>query len=114
MVISQIKLLLLTALAACLYLFITDIKRGRRTERLIEWVKTNYPAHWDALQWTTRKINRLGGMTYLQKKQIIADPHFVTEFQAIKLFRRDQIIAFGLAISAIGLVFLGVTFWGWQ
>jgi hypothetical protein len=34
----EIKILLLIALGACIYLFIAEIRRGRRISRLIAWV----------------------------------------------------------------------------
>ena len=39
-----IKILILTALAACIYLFITEIMRGQRLARLIKGVRESHPA----------------------------------------------------------------------
>ena len=109
-----IKVLTLTALAASVYLFIDEIKRGRRAENLMNWVKTNHPAHWGALPWAARNISPLGGLTLLHKKRIIGDPYFVAEFKTVRQFRKNQIIAFVVGVSAIALIPMGVTYWGWQ
>lgn len=109
-----IKILILTALAACIYLFITEIMRGQRLARLIQWVRESHPAEWNALPWAARKVNRLGGIIHLYKNKLITDPHFIAGFQAVRPFRRDQVIAFGIAAAAIAFVFVGVTYWGWR
>jgi hypothetical protein len=76
-----IKILILTALAACIYLFITEIMRGQRLARLIKWVRESHPAEWNALPWAARKVNRLGGIIHLYKNKVITDPHFIAGFR---------------------------------
>ena len=73
MVSAIIRSLILVETAACLYLFITEIRRGRRSTRLIAWVQANHPAAWNSLPWAARKINRLGGLVLLCKGKAIAD-----------------------------------------
>jgi len=111
----EIKVLLLIAFAACIYLFIIEFRRSRRISRLIAWVEANYPVEWNALPWATRKINRLGGLVYLSKQHIISDEHFTAEYNATKPFRKNQSIAFTIAVGALALVFLGVKigYWHW-
>jgi hypothetical protein len=76
----EIKVLLLIAFAACIYLFITEIRRGRRISRLIAWVEASYPEVWNALPWVTRKINRLCGLALLSKRRMISDQYFTAEY----------------------------------
>jgi hypothetical protein len=109
-----IKVLTLTALAASVYFFIDEIKRGRRAEKLVQWVKTNHPAHWGALPWAARNISSFGGLTLLHKQRVISDPHFVAEFKNVRQFRKNQIIAFIVGVGAIALIPIGVTYWGWE
>lgn len=111
----EIKVLLLIAFAACIYLFITEIRRSRRISRLIAWVKANYPVEWNALPWATRKVNRVGGLVLLSKRGMISDQHFTAEYNATKPFRKDQNIASVTAVGALALVLLGVKlgYWHW-
>jgi hypothetical protein len=110
-----IKALLVIAFAACVYLFISEIRRRRRTARLISWVKENHPEEWNTLPWISRNINRLSGVALLFKRQVISDPHFTAEFMAIKPFRQDQNIAFIIGAGALMLVLLAVAsgYWRW-
>jgi hypothetical protein len=109
-----IKALTLTAVAASVYLFIDEIKRGRRAEKLMQWVKINYPAQWGALPWAARNISSVGGLTLLHKQGVIGDRYFASEFKAVRPFRKNQIIVFALGVGAIALIPIGVTYWGWQ
>ena len=114
MVSATIKSLILIATAACLYLFITEIKRGRRTTRLIAWVQANHRTAWNSLPWAARKINRLGGLVLLYKRKAIADPYFAVECRAIRPFQKKQCIAFAIAAGTLTVVLLGKVYWGWQ
>jgi hypothetical protein len=109
-----VKSLILIAAAACLYLFIIEIKRGRRTTRLIAWVQANHRTAWNSLPWAARKINRLGGLVHLYKRKAIADPYFAVECKAIRPFQKKQCIAFAIAAGALTVVVLGKVYWGWQ
>jgi hypothetical protein len=111
----EIKVLLLIAFAACIYLFITEIRRGRRISKLIAWIEANYPEVWGALPWVARKINRLGGLALISKRHMISDQYFTAEYNATKPFRKNQNIAFTVAVAALALVFLGVKlgYWHW-
>jgi hypothetical protein len=111
----EIKVLLLIAFAACIYLFIIEFRRSRRISRLIAWVEANYPVKRNAFPWATRKINRLGGLVYLSKQRIISDEYFTAEYSATKPFQKNQSIAFTIAVGALALVFLGVNlgYWHW-
>jgi hypothetical protein len=110
-----IKALLVIAFAACAYLFITEIRRRRRTVRLISWAKENHPKEWNALPWISHNIDRLSGVALLFKRQMISDPHFTAEFMATKPFRQDQNIAFIIGAGALMLVLLAVAsgYWHW-
>ena len=111
----EIKILLLIAVAACVYLFISGIRRGFRAVRLIAWVKKNHPEEWNALPWTARRISRVGGLGLLYKRRMISDQYFAPEYKAIKPFQKDQIIAYAVAFGALALVGLGVKsgYWHW-
>lgn len=110
----EIKILLIIAVASCVYLFVSEIRRGFRALRLIAWVKKNHPEEWSALPWTARRISRVGGLGLLLKRQMILDQQFVAEYNAIKPFRKHQIIAYAVAIGALALVGLGVKSGYWQ
>ncbi|MEJ2378939.1 MAG: hypothetical protein P8Y71_27305 [Pseudolabrys sp.] len=111
----EIKILLLIAFAACIYLFIAEIRRSRRISRLIAWVEANYPEKWNALPWANRKINRLGGLALISKQGMIPDQHFAAEYNATRPFGKNQSVAFAIAVGAITLVLLGVKlkYWHW-
>lgn len=111
----EIKILLLIVVAACVYLFISEIRRGCRAVRLIGWVKDNHPKEWNALPWTARRISRVGGLGLLLKRRMISDRYFTAKYKAIKPFQKDQIIAYAVAFGALALVGLGVKsgYWHW-
>jgi hypothetical protein len=90
----EIKILLLIVVAACVYPFISEIRRGCRAIRLTAWVKENYPNEWNTLPWTARRISRVGGLGLLSKRRIISDQNFTAKYKAIKPFQKDQIIAY--------------------
>jgi hypothetical protein len=96
----EIKVLLLIVVAACVYLFISEIRRGYRAVRLIAWVKDNHPKEWNALPWTARRISRVGGLGLLLKRRMISDRYFTAKYKAIKPFQKDQIIAYAVAFGS--------------
>jgi len=109
-----IKISILVALAAAIYLFVTETRRNRRTARLIECVQANYPATWNGLPWGARKINRLGGLIHLYRNGIVTDPRFVAEYRTVRRFRYDQVAAVVVAAGALVVVYLGLAYWGWR
>jgi hypothetical protein len=111
----EIKILLLIACGAFVYVVISDIRRGCRAIRLIAWVKENHPEEWNALPWTARRISRIGGLRLLFKRRMISDRHFTAKYKTIKPFQKDQIIAYAVAFGAFALVGLGVKsgYWHW-
>lgn len=113
----EIKLLVLTAAAAVLYLFVADIGRSRRTARLIAWVRENHPEAWSALPWTARKIHRLGGLHRLHRRKLIDDPYFGAELKATSSLRRDEWAAIAVAVGAFALLALALGlelgWWHW-
>jgi len=110
----EIKVLILTAAAAVIYLFVTEIRRSRRTARLIAWVQENHPQAWSALPWTARKIHRLGGLYRLHRDRAIADPHFEAELKATRPLRRDEWAALAVAAGAFALLALGLELGWWH
>lgn len=110
----EIKILVLIALVACVYAFVLEARRGRRTERLAKWVEAACPQEWDAFHWTARKFNRGGALAHLYRRNLIADPHFASEYEAVKPFQRRQVIGFLIGVGAIALVIIGSRYWGWE
>jgi len=111
----EVKVLILIAAAAVIYLFIVETRRSRRTARLIAWVQTNHPAAWNSLPWTLRKVHRLGGLARLYRDKAIADPHFAAEFDAVIPLGRNQLVAFAVAAGAFAVLALGLDrgWWHW-
>ncbi len=109
-----IKVLILTAAAAVIYLFVTEIRRGRRGARLIAWVQENHPKAWGALPWTARKIHRLGALYHLHRSGAIDDPHFEAELKATRPLSRNQGLAAAVALGAFALLALGLEFGWWH
>jgi hypothetical protein len=109
-----VKVLILTAAAAVAYLFVAQIRRGRRSTRLIAWVLENHPAAWDALPWTARKIHRLGALYLLHRTKAIADPHFEAELKATRPLRREEWPALAVAVGAFALLALGLELGWWH
>ncbi|WP_193371423.1 hypothetical protein [Pelagibius marinus] len=109
-----IKVLILTAAAAVIYLFVMEIRRSRRAARLIAWVQENHPAAWGALPWTARKIHRLGALYQLHRAKAIADPHFEAELKATKPLRREEWPALAVAVGAFALLALGLELGWWR
>jgi hypothetical protein len=111
----EITVLLAIAFAACVYLFISEFRRRRRVVRLVSWVKENHLEEWNSLPWVSRNMIRLSGLALLFKQQKISDRHFTAEFMAIKPFRKDQNIAFIVAVGVLLLVNLAIVsgYWHW-
>jgi len=109
-----IKVLILIAAAAVLYLFITETRRSRRTARLIAWVQEHHPEAWGALPWAARKIHRLGALYQLHRSGAIADPHFEAELRATRPLGRDQGVAVAVALGAFALLALGLELGWWH
>jgi len=110
----EVVVLMAIAAAAVFWMFIWKTKTERRATRLIDWIWQNYPQAWQSLPWSHRNIFRERGLAELARRNVIPDPYFAHEYGQIAPFRRHVLIAAAFGITAIALILIGTSWFGWQ
>lgn len=109
----EIIALILLALAFTLYAWWLSDRQSRRFRNLLSWVQDNYAAQWQALPWSTRKINRVGGVEKLRRDGLRDDPAFMEQYRQGKSVRWPQVAALLCAVVAFALLAVGIAYFGW-
>lgn len=105
----------LTLLAAALILYawwLSD-RQARRFRDFASWVEDHYGERWQALPWTSRKLNRNGAIEHLRRGGLGDDPQFMARYRQGKMVRWPQVAAVVAGMAAIGLLGVGIEFFGW-
>lgn len=110
----EVVVLVAVAAVAVFWMFIWKTKTERRATRLIDWVWQNHPDAWRSLPWADRNIFRERGLARLARANAIPDPYFEHEYGQIAPFRRHIVIAGAVAGTAIALILIGTSWFGWQ
>ena len=108
-----IKVFISLAAMAAVYVFARDFRRAVRRGRLVTWVRTHYPAEWNALSWTQRTLHPGAALALLHRNGAIQHPHFVAEFPKVRGWSGDMVLAFVIACVAIAATILGRVYLGW-
>jgi len=109
----EIIALLLLAAALVLYAWWLSDRQARRFRDIASWVEDHYPERWQALPWTSRKLNRNGAIEQLRRAGLNDDPQFMARYNQDKMVRWPQVVAVLAGVAAIGLIGLGIEFFGW-
>ena len=110
----EIIALLLLAAAFTLAAWWLSDRQSRRFRGLIDWIKEQHPERWQALPWASREFNRAGGVEYLRRHGLGADPEFAARYQHARRVRWPQLVALLCGAGAIALVAIGIEFLGWS
>ena len=109
----EIIALILLALAFTLYAWWLSDRQSRRFRKLLSWVQDNYAAQWQALPWSARNINRVGGVEQLRRNGLRDDPDFMEQYRHCKSVRWAQVAALLCAVAAFALLAVGIEYFGW-
>ena len=97
---------------AAVYAFVLEVRRGVKTDRLLEWLKRERKADWDGL----RRVDRLltvRAVEILRRGALADDADFHARYQTTRHGTRFA-IAMSMAAVAIALVLVGTTWLGWE
>jgi hypothetical protein len=109
----EIIALLLLAAALVLYAWWLSARQARRFRDFALWVEDHYGERWRALPWTSRKLNRNGAIEQLRRNGLNDDPQFMARYRQDKMVRRPQVVAVLAGMAAIGLLAIGIEYFGW-
>lgn len=105
--------LILIGLALALYAWWLSDRQARRFRDFASWVETHYRQRWQALPWSSQKLNRAGGVEYLRRNGLGNDPQFMARYRHGKMVRWPQVVASLGGVGAIGLIAAGIKYFGW-
>ena len=111
---SAVIVVTLAAAAATLYAFWMSIRRGRAFRRLVRWVRDRHPERWAALPRRNRWLNEIGAIERLRRDQFADDAQFMSLHGEVKRYRRRQIVFIAIGVALIGVLALGVRYFGWR
>lgn len=94
------------------YAFILEVRRGFEQDRLLEWLKTERRAAWDALPRSDRFLTARA-VEILRRGPLASDADFHARYQMTKHGKRFA-VAMSIAVAAIALLLLGTRFLGWS
>jgi hypothetical protein len=109
----EIIALLLLAAALGLFAWWLSARQVRRFRDFAAWVEDHYAERWQALPWTSRKLNRNGAIEQLRRNGLNDDPQFMARYRQDKMVRWPQVVTALAGMAAIGLVGVGAEFFGW-
>lgn len=109
----EIIALLLLAAALGLFAWWLSARQARRFRDFASWVEVQHAARWQALPWTSRKLNRNGAIEHLRRDGLGDDPQFMARYRQDKMVRWPQAVVALAGMGAIGLVAVGLQYFGW-
>ena len=109
----EIIALILLAAALALYGWWLSDRQVRRFRDFVSWIKDHHGARWQALPWVSRQLNRAGGVEHLRRNGLGNDPQFMIRYRHAKMVRWPQVVVVLCGMAAIGLVAVGVQYFGW-
>lgn len=100
-----------TALSV-VYAFILEVRRGFEQDRLLEWLKAERAADWDALPRSDRFLT-VRAVEILRRGALASDADFHARYQMTRHGSRFA-VAMSIAVTAIALLLIGTRFFGWS
>ena len=111
----QVKILILLAAAFLVYAFICQIRLSLKAKELADWLQKQRPDLWVELNPIARNMNGgYPGLKLLYRRNVVSLPRFDQEYQQLQAIERHLLGGIVIGFISIGLVLIGVSFWGWQ
>lgn len=109
----EIIALILLAVAFTLGAWWLSDRQSRRFREFLSWIEDNYGARWQALPWAARRFNRIAGVEQLRRSELGSDTEFMIRYHQARAVRWPQIVALACGMAAIGLLAIGIEYFGW-
>jgi hypothetical protein len=107
-----VMLLVSIGVFAAVYAFVLEVRRGVKTDRLLEWLKRERKAEWDGLSRVERLLT-VRAVEILRRGVLADDADFHARYQMTRHGTRFA-IAMSMASVAIALVLVATTWLGWE
>lgn len=107
-----VMLLVSVGVMAGVYAFVLEVRRGVKTDRLLEWLKRERKADWDGLSRLDR-ILTVRAVEMLRRGALAGDADFQARYQMTRHGTRFA-LAMSIAAVAVALVLAGTTWLGWE
>ena len=107
----QIMVLVIVVLVSTVYAFFLDVRRGAAFRRLIDWLKTDRAAEWQALTRSDRFLT-IRAVEILRRRALAGDDDFRVRYRETRHSTRF-VVAMTVAFAGIALLVLGTTYFGW-
>jgi hypothetical protein len=108
----QIMVLVIVVLVSTVYAFTLDVRREGEFGRLVEWLKTERKADWQALTRSDRFLT-IRAVEILRRGALAGDGDFHARYQRTRHGTRF-VTAMIIAVTGIALLVSGTTLFGWK
>ncbi len=108
----QVMFLVIVGVVATVYAFYLDVRRGVKNDQLLEWLKTDRRADWDALTRVDRFLT-VRAVESLRRGPLADDAEFHARYQLTRHGTRFA-IAMIVAGAVIALLILGTVSLDWN
>lgn len=111
----QIKILLSLGALSIVYAFVCNIRLTRKASKLANWVQKERPDLWSELNVIARNCNGgHPGLKLLYRRNVVGLPSFDQQYKQLHSMERQLIWGIIVGLVCIGLVIIGLKFWGWH
>jgi len=107
----QVMVLVTVVAVSTVYAFALDVRRGAAFRRLVEWLKSDRAAVWQALTRSDRFLT-IRAVEILRRGALAGDAEFHARYRETRHATRFA-VAMIVALAGIALVVLGTTFFDW-
>jgi hypothetical protein len=108
----QIMVLVIVVLVSTVYAFYLDVRRGAEFGRLVEWLKTERKADWQALTRSDRFLT-IRAVEILRRGALADDEEFHVRYQETR-HGTPFATAMIVAVAGIAALIMGTTYFGWK
>lgn len=110
-----IKILISLSAVSSIYAFVCDIRLSRKAGELANQIQKQRPDLWSKLNSFARNYNGgHPGLKILHRRNVVDFSMFDQQYEEIRSLERKLLWGIGIGSVCIGLVIIGIKFWGWH
>ena len=111
----QIKILLSLGALSIVYAFVCNIRLTRKASKLANWIQKECPDLWSELNVIARNWNGgQPGLKLLYRRNVVDLPSLDQIYKQLHSMDRQHLWGIIACSVCIGLVTIGLKFWGWH
>ena len=111
----QIKIFISLSAVAGIYAFLCNIRMSRKARELANWLQQERPDLWSSVNPFSRNYNGgQPGLKILYRKKLVDLPGFDEAYEQLHSMERKLLWGIAIGSVSIGVVIVGIRYWGWH